>query len=62
MTERAKRKRESNQDKMFVLEVLRGMVRAGLVSWRTRPSCERELQLLTGEIFLMSEAGITRVR
>jgi hypothetical protein len=51
-----------SQDKMFVLEILQGMVRAGLAIWRTHPSGETELQLLTGEIFRLNEAGIKRVR
>ena len=48
---------------MFVLEVLEGMVRAGLAIWRPHPSGgERALQLLSGEIFLLNEVGIKRVR
>lgn len=49
-------------DKMFVFEALRGMVRAGLAIWRPHPSSgERELQLLSGEIFLLNEVGIKKV-
>jgi hypothetical protein len=52
-----------SQDKMFVLEVFQGMVRAGLAIWRPDPSGdERELQWLSGEIFLLNEEGIKRVR
>jgi hypothetical protein len=51
-----------SQDKMFVLAVLQGVVRAGMAIWRAHPSGERELQLLTGEIFRLNEAGIKRVR
>ena len=51
-----------NQDEMCVLEVLQGIVRAGLAIWRIHPSGERELQLLGGEVFLLNEVGIERVR
>ena len=51
-----------NQDEMFVLEVLQGIVRAGLAIWRIHPSGERELQLVSGEVFLLNEVGIERVR
>lgn len=51
-----------NQDEMFVLEVLQGIVGAGLAVWRMHPRGERELQLLSGEIFLLNEVGIERVR
>jgi hypothetical protein len=51
-----------SHDEMFVFEVLQGIVRAGLAIWRMRPSGERELQLLSGEIFLLHEVGIERVR
>jgi hypothetical protein len=51
-----------SQDEMFVLEVLQGIVRAGLAIWRMHRSGERELQLLSGEIFLLNEVGIERVR
>ena len=51
-----------SQDEMFVLEVLQEIVRAGLAIWRIQPSGERELQLLSGEIFLLNEVGIERVR
>jgi hypothetical protein len=54
--------RKMSQDEMFVFEVLQGIVRAGLAIWRMRPSGERELQLLSGEIFLLHEVGIERVR
>ncbi len=37
--------RKMIQDKVFVLEVLQGMVRADLATWRTHPSGEGELQL-----------------
>jgi hypothetical protein len=55
-------RRKMNQDEMFVLEVLQGIVRAGLAIWRIHPSGERELQLLSGEVFLLNEVGIERVR
>jgi len=51
-----------NQDEMFVLEVLQRIVRAGLAIWRMHPSGERELRFLSGEIFLLNEVGIERVR
>ena len=51
-----------SRDKMFVLEVLQQTVRAGLAISRTHQSGEKELQLLTGEIFRLNEAGIKRVR
>jgi hypothetical protein len=54
--------RKMSQDEMFVLEVLQGIVRAGLAIWRMHRSGERELQLLSGEIFLLNEVGIERVR
>jgi hypothetical protein len=54
--------RKMNQDEMFVLEILQGIVRAGLAIWRIRPSGERELQLLSGEVFLLNEVGIEKVR
>jgi hypothetical protein len=54
--------RRMSQDEMFVLEVLQGIVRAGLAIWRIHTSGERELQLLSGEVFLLNEVGIERVR
>ena len=51
-----------SQDEMFVLEVLQGIVRAGLAIWRIHTSGEWELQLLSGEVFLLNEVGIERVR
>ena len=51
-----------SQDEMFVLETLQGIVRAGLAIWRMHSSGERELLLLSGEIFLLNEVGIERVR
>jgi hypothetical protein len=60
--QKRQRQREIGQDKMFVMEALRGMVRAGLAVWKNQSSCERELHLLSGEIFLLDEEGIRRVR
>jgi len=54
--------RKMSQDEMFVLETLQGIVRAGLAIWRMHSSGERESQLLSGEIFLLNEVGIERVR
>jgi hypothetical protein len=62
LTSALERGRKMSQDKMLVLEVLQGMVRAGLAIWSAHPRGKRELQLLTGEIFRLNEAGIKRVR
>jgi hypothetical protein len=54
--------RKMSQDEMFVLEVLQEIVRAGLAIWRIQPSGERELQLLSGKVFVLNEVGIEWVR
>ncbi|MSO82977.1 MAG: hypothetical protein EXQ53_06745 [Acidobacteria bacterium] len=47
--------------KTLVFDALQMLVEEGRASWRSNVNNELELQLLSGEMFVLGDAGVTRV-
>lgn len=52
---------QDGTDRAFVLEAITGLVNSGLAMLELTSKLQAELRLLSGEVFVLTEDGITRV-